>query len=115
MRVRAAKDGQTSGTEIRQHALLARMGKSASYIQRSQRTSNADLITHKVQASGLFNSSFPRKRESTSIKGPWIPAFAGMTGLHGACARVFIDPRSQWALYVIRKTEAIMAAGKSGL
>ena len=39
--------------------------------------------------------SFPRKRESTSIQGPWIPAFAGMTGFCRTCARVSIDPGAQ--------------------
>ena len=49
LHVWAAKDVQTSDIEIRQHALLARMGKSTSHIQRSQRTSKADLITHEIQ------------------------------------------------------------------
>ena len=58
-------------------------------------------ITYKAQLMVSFSPSFPvtpaeagGKRESTSIKGPWIPTFAGMTGhLQGLCPG-FHRPRS---------------------
>ena len=61
-----------------------------------------NLITYKAQQMVSFSPSFPvtpaeagGKRESTSIQGPWIPAFAGMTGFRRACARVSIGPGAQ--------------------
>ena len=33
-----------------------------------------------TRAQALQKPSFPRKRESTSVRSLWIPAFAGMTG-----------------------------------
>ena len=65
-----------------------------------------DLITYKAQQMVSFSPSFPvtpaeagGKRESTSIQGPWIPAFAGMTGFCRARARVSIDPRAKTELW----------------
>ena len=56
--------------------------------------------------------STPRKRESRDSWLKWIPAFAGMTGFRGACARVSIDPRAQAELRT--SSGALMPAGAGG-
>ena len=46
-------------------------------------------------ANGFFQFVIPAKAGIHFDSRPWIPAFAGMTGICRACARVSIDPRAQ--------------------